>query len=233
MKLIRNLIFVGIVFLFSCSGGDDDSPPPVPDPPSAANLVFPLSNSECTTGVDVSISISEVTFEWQASANTDLYTLNVINLNTSVPQTLATTNLSATLAITKGAPFSWSVTSTNADSQVSAVSENWLFYNAGAVTNYPPFPATLIAPESGATVPKNGSDEVVFTWSGADVENDLESYAMLFGDDPNNLSMVYEGTDVTHSIAGLTSGNIYYWEIVSTDAQGNTSDSGLFDFKVD
>lgn len=222
--------------LISCSGGGDDSPPtpPVPDPPSAAILVFPSENSECTTGVDLNTDFSEVTFEWNASDNTDVYTLEVINLNSSTPpQTLFTAETTATLAISKGTPFSWSVTSRNNESQESAESESWLFYNAGTIINYPPFPATILEPESGSTTVKNQSDEVVFNWTGTDVENDIVSYELFFATDtPDNLASVYVGEESMFAISGLASASVNYWKVITTDAQGNTSDSGVYDFKV-
>jgi len=42
-----------------------------PKPPESAQLVFPEKNSECTTGVDINNTTSQVEFRWQASANTD------------------------------------------------------------------------------------------------------------------------------------------------------------------
>ena len=31
---------------------------------------------------------------------------------------------------------------------------------------------------------------------------------------------------------GVESGNVYYWRVVTTDLEGNTSISGVFDFRV-
>lgn len=236
MKGKKYLSFLALGLLISCSGGGDDSPPtpPVPDPPSAATLVFPFENSECTTGVDLNTDFSEVTFEWNASENTDVYTLEVINLNSSTPpQTLFTSETTATLAIAKGTPFSWSVTSRNNESQEAAESESWLFYNAGVIINYPPFPATIVAPESGSTAVKNQNDEILFDWNGADVEDDIVSYELFFATGaPDVLTSVYVGEESSFAISGLASASVNYWKVITTDAQGNTSDSGVYDFKV-
>lgn len=236
MKKTKYLGVFMVTLFISCSGGGDDSPPtpPEPDPPSAATLVFPFENSECTTGVDLNTDFSEVTFEWNASENTDIYTLEVVNLNSATPpQTLFTAETTATLAIARGTPFSWSVTSRNNESQESAESETWLFYNAGTIVNYPPFPATIIAPESGSTAVKNQNDEVLFDWDGIDVENDIVTYELFFATgSPDVLTSFYLGAESTFAISGLESASVNYWKVITTDAQGNTSDSGVYDFKV-
>ena len=148
-----------MLLVVGCGGNDD--PPPTP---GEAILVFPDENSECTTGVSVNNNQSQVTFQWTASTNTDSYILNVVNLNTNAPQTLSTMATSASLAIAKGTPFSWTVTSSNSSSGQTTTSESWLFYNAGAQTSYAPFPAQLVSPVSGSTVQRDIANEVLLSW---------------------------------------------------------------------
>lgn len=230
MKWYRFVLLVIFLSVFSCGKNDDDNPEP--DPPVAAVLIFPEENSECTTGVDLGNGTSEVTFRWQTSENTDLYTINVVNLETTVPQTLATTQTSTTLTITRGAPFSWSITSTNS-SNLSAISDNWLFYNAGAQTNYAPFPAQIVYPTSGKTVQMNDGNEVELRWTGADVEDDIETYEVYFSaSSADEVTLVQSGAETTYVATGLVSQGVYYWKVVTIDSQGNSSDSGVFDFKV-
>ena len=232
MNKIGLLSFWVLLLLLGC-GSDDNSPQPEPEPPSAAALIFPLQNSECTTGVDVGNGASEVTFEWHASENTDFYTLDVVNLETNTLQTIGTSFLSATLTIEKGAPFSWSVTSTNEGSDVTVISETWLFYNAGPQRNYAPFPAQIIFPKSGRTVQMNASNELVLEWSGTDVEDDITAFEVYFSNtSAQDLSLVQSGMETTYTATDMVSQTTYYWKIVTIDAQGNTSDSGIFDFKI-
>ncbi|AKA35308.1 hypothetical protein [Flagellimonas lutaonensis] len=223
-------IFLWIVAILVGCGSDDNAPPPIPE---GAILVFPLENSECTTGQPVNETLSRVTFEWQPSANTDLYTLSVVNLNTNTPQTLTTVATSASLSIEKGAPFSWSVTSTNTDSDLTASSESWLFYNAGSQTTYAPFPAQIIAPKSGQTIIADALSQVTLEWSGADVENDIDVFEVYFSEQNPPLTLL--GTlnnDESTMDVGVVSGTTYYWKVITKDAEGNTSDSGVYDFKV-
>ncbi|MCL6267047.1 hypothetical protein [Flagellimonas myxillae] len=223
------LLFSAIFVLLSSCGKNDDSPP-IPD---GANLLFPLENSECTTGVSINDNLSQITFEWEASSNTDSYTLNVVNLETNIPQTISTAATSASLSIEKGTPFSWSVTSQNSDTDQIATSNTWLFYNAGAQVNYAPFPAQLIGPVSGSTVQKSISNEVTLQWSGADVEDDIASFEVFFSDQsPPTSSLGTLDSETAEMDVTVQSDTIYYWKIITTDAAGNTSDSGIFDFKV-
>ncbi len=224
----RFFLCLGILGLV-CSCGSDDPPPA----PVGANLVFPDQNSECTTGTSVNETLSQVTFSWQASANTDSYTLNAVNLDTNVPQTISTAATSASLSIAKGAPYSWSVTSRNTRSDQVASSETWLFYNAGSQTTYAPFPAQLVSPVSGSTVQKSLENEVVLMWQGADVENDITAYEVFFSTETNPTTPVgTTASGVMELNVGVTSGTVYYWKVVTTDSQGNSSDSGVFEFRV-
>lgn len=217
-----------LILLSSCGGNDD--PPPVP---VGANLVFPLESSECTTGVSINETQSQVTFEWQASANTDSYTLSAVNLETNMPQTISTAATSASLPIGKGTPYSWSVTSRNSNSDQIATSETWLFYNSGFQTTYAPFPVQLVSPVSGSTVQKNIANEVVLSWSGADVDNDIDGFEVFFSDQNPPTPSVGNTTSTTMEFAvSVESNTIYYWKVITTDLEGNMSDSGVFEFKV-
>ncbi|SNY95415.1 hypothetical protein [Flagellimonas pacifica] len=224
----RFFLCLGVLGLLWSCGSDD--PPPAPE---GANLIFPDQNSECTTGVNVSETLSQVTFRWQASIHTDSYTLNVVNLETNVPQTISTAATSASLSIAKGTPYSWSVNSVNSQSDQTATSETWLFYNSGFQTTYAPFPAQLVNPVSGSTVQKSIANEVVLKWMGADVENDITSFEVFFSDEnPPTTSIGTTNPDTMELNVGVTSNTVYFWKVITTDQEGNTSDSGLFEFKV-
>lgn len=227
--MIRNILRLSIVALLVSCGGDDGPPPA----PVGAELVFPEENSECTTGTNVNETLSQVTFRWQASNNTESYTLSVVNLDTNVPQTISTAATSASLSIAKGTPFSWSVTSRSTRSDQVAVSETWLFYNAGSETTYPPFPAQLVSPVSGSTVQKDLANEVVLEWQGADVDNDITSFEVFFSEaNPPVTSMGTTNATTMEFAVGVESETVYYWKVITTDQEGNTSDSGVFEFKV-
>lgn len=227
---MRNWMVLGVAVLLLGCGGNDDGPPPSPE---GAVLVFPEQDSECTTGIEVNENQSQVTFEWQPAKNTDRYTLTVINLTTNRPQAISTIATSAVLSIEKGAPFSWSVLSSNAESDDTATSESWLFYNAGAQTTYAPFPARVVSPEAGSTVQANVDGQVVLSWMGADVENDIATFEIYFSE-INPPTTVFAQTNSTTSSVNVNvdSEKIYYWKVISIDEEGNSSDSGVFEFRV-
>lgn len=227
--MIRKILGLSLLALLISCGGDD-GPPPAPE---GAELVFPDENSECTTGTDVNGTLSQVTFQWKASKNTESYTLSVVNLDTNVPQNISTSATSASLSIAKGTPFAWSVTSRSSRSDQVASSETWLFYNAGSQTTYPPFPAQLVNPVSGATVLKNIANEVVLEWQGADVDNDIASFEVFFSaNNPPESAVGTTNASTMEFPVSVESATIYYWKVITTDQEGNTSDSGVFEFKV-
>ncbi|MER3376168.1 MAG: hypothetical protein RIM83_16125 [Allomuricauda sp.] len=227
--MIRNIAMLSILALLISCGGNDD-PPPVPE---GAALVFPEENSECTTGVSINETLSQVTFQWMASSNTDRYSLSVVNLDTNVPQTVSTAATSASLSIAKGTPFAWSVTSISSNSDQTATSETWLFYNAGFETTYAPFPAQLVNPVSGSTVQKDLANEVLLEWQGADVDNDIVSFEVFFSDEnPPTTSMGTVDPETMEFSVTVNSDTVYYWSVITTDLEGNRSDSGVFEFKV-
>lgn len=222
-------VYVLVMILVACGGGDDGPPPP----PQGAVLLFPEKDTECTTGTDTGNNKSQVTFRWQTAKNTDRYTLTVINLTTNVPQAIATAANSAVLTIEKGAPFSWSVLSTNSDTDETATSESWLFYNAGAQTTHAPFPAQIVSPIAGGTVQASTENQVTLSWTGADVENDITGYTVYFAtENPPETLLGNTTADEQQTTANVDSGLVYYWRVVTTDTEGHTSDSGVFSFKV-
>lgn len=224
---MRKAIAIAALILITGCGKDD------PKGPEAAKLLFPLINSECTTGVNLNATTSRVEFKWQKAAFTDTYEIRVTNSVTNVTQVVSTSGLSAELPLQKGTPFSWVVVTRNTDTQETGTSETWRFYNEGNQLSYAPFPAEIIAPKSGATVFADINNEVALQWSGADADNDIIGYEVYFSTANPPLSLVSEPaageTSVKVSVAG---GASYYWKIHTIDNEGNSSDSGVYGFRV-
>lgn len=222
--------------LFNCSsGGSDDPPTPTPPvevtPPQAATLIFPQENSECTEGSNLTSTQSTIVFNWNDANNTDTYQLFVKNLETQTITNYTTSTSEKSITILRGTPYSWYVVSKNSGTETKQ-SLTWKFYNAGeAVSSYAPFPADLLSPIYDATFGASKTS-VTLQWTGEDIDDDIVDYTILFGttNPPSNEQAVTASTSLSVSV---TSGNTYYWRVITKDSQNNTSESEIFQFNVD
>lgn len=213
--------------LVSC--GSDDSP----KVPPAVSLVYPENNSECTTGISRSETTSEVEFRWGDTPHAVRYELTVRNLETNVAENVITSGLSASLVLDKGTAYSWNVIARSEAGMDGPAGAAWQFFNAGSALTYPPFPAQHKDPVSGETVTPDASGEVTLRWDGADADNDLVEFEIYFGTDASNLPLLQTlGSGQLSLFVPVQSGEVYYWEILSRDAEGNTSRSGVSSFRV-
>lgn len=220
----KAIIILGLI-LFSCSKD-------APKPPSSAVLVFPLENSECTVGQNINQTTRLINFQWEASPNTDSYKLKVQNLLTNIPQVVSTNLTSVQLQVKKGVPFSWSVTSESKKVDKTATSEVWNFFNAGSQTTHTPFPAKINSPKSGASVLKDLNNEVVLSWTGADVDADIDSFEVYFSTANPPVSVVASPNSLTEEFkVSVLSNTIYYWSVKTIDKLGNTSNTGVYSFR--
>lgn len=221
------LLLTSLLF-WSCDGGETPNPKPPTPPkqaPDAVVLSSPANNSACLKGSSETGSTSTVAFSWNKAAHAESYQLEVKNLLTQQVSSFTTTNLTYSTALTVNTPYSWSVTSVN--SVGKTVGTVWKFYLAGtAASSYAPFPAKLITPVQGEIIDAKGaaSVEVAFSWEGADVDNDISSFA-LYLDNENATTEVIASQTETTAKQTLQSGKTYFWKIVTTDKAGNKSES--------
>ena len=219
---------LGLIVLLAIGCGKDD--PKVPEP---AVLIFPAQNSVCITGIEISPTSSRVDFRWNASKNTDTYSIEVKNLISNSTQTASTSSTSLGVVIAKGTPFSWRIISKSNESQEEASSQTWLFYNAGSETSYAPFPAQIISPSSGATASRDGNGDVLLSWTGADVDSDISGYEVFLDvSDPPTTSLGTLSSGTTELTVSVDADTVYYWRVITTDLEGNTSDSGIYSFRT-
>lgn len=224
---MRVILIVFISLLFTACKKDS------PKPPSAAVLTFPEQNSLCTTGVSITPTSSRVEFKWQTANNTNTYELRVTNLLTNITQTVNTQATSAELTIEKGSPFSWQVITRNTQVQETASSAIWQFFNAGSQTTHAPFPAQIVAPLSGASVVSDINSEIELEWSGADVDDDIVGYEIFLDTvSPPQVLVASPAATVSSIKVNTIPNTVYYWKVITRDAEGNTSDSGVYSFRA-
>ncbi|MEY2670960.1 MAG: hypothetical protein RLZZ577_1276 [Bacteroidota bacterium] len=225
-----------IVFLVSC-GGSDPGPAPVPVPviktPGKSVLIGPANARTCEEGTNITATQSTVAFSWNSTSDTESYELRITNLNTSevVTQTGITTT-SATATLTRGIPYSWSITSKNKGA-TTTVSDIWKFYIAGVgVTNYAPFPAAAVSPLPGTTVtPTNG--KVTLTWDTSDVDGGTLTHTLYLDTVDGKQTPLAANSNLTVKTkeVSVAANTVYYWRVATSDGT-NTATSIVYSFKT-
>ena len=232
LGLMSKILTLNLVFLvIACGGGGGEiDPDPVVNNPTAATLVFPESNSECTEGSNITAAESTIEFRWNKAMYVDSYSLELKDLSAGSITKQSTNNTKFSLRIKRGTPYSWSVISKSNSTSNTAKSTTSKFYNAGAGTEfYAPFPAELETPALGSEVV---GSEVNLDWTGSDIDNDIESYNVYFGASKNpDLYSAEIEESILNNVA-ITSGKTYYWKIDTKDSTGNISTSDVFSFSV-
>jgi hypothetical protein len=69
-------------------------------------------------------------------------------------------------------------------------------------------------------------------WNGSDVDDDLVEFDILFGTG-NEPTELLATTTQSSLETDITSGQVYYWRVVSRDEKNNSSQSEIFEFSVE
>ncbi len=201
----------------------------IPDP-EAALLLGPENNNNCNTAIRLSDQQSQVNFSWQEALHTDKYELVVRDILTNVDKKKETLRLSSSVILERGKQFSWWVNSISEQSQNITKSQVWTFYLEGLPTSsHFPFPAKLLIPEHNSQVSlENGT--LTLRWEVVDLDNDVESYDVYFGTDPDDLNLAAENLTTNSISVTLNPDQYYYWKVSTRDKEGNVSHSivGVF-----
>jgi hypothetical protein len=223
---MKHWIYILLVVVACNNSSDNDVTPP----PTAATLLTPGKDTTCIPGAVVTDSTTTVTFTWNAGENTDSYVLTLKNLTNLGVTRQTVTATHADVVLKRNTPYSWFITSKNADVADTAISEKWKFYVPGIATaTYAPFPATLVAPAFGTVV---NTATVNLQWTGSDVDNDIVSYDVYLGTTATPGLLQSGVTAMNLAGVSVTGGTTYYWKVVTKDGVGNVSQSEVYTFSV-
>ena len=75
------------------------------------------------------------------------------------------------------------------------------------------------------------ASQITLSWTGSDVDDDIVGYDVYFGTTTTPEIYTSDQVDSNLNNVALTADTIYYWQIITKDSQGNTSSSGIFQFK--
>tara|TARA_R110002051_G_scaffold303610_1_gene372575 strand:+ start:30446 stop:31126 length:681 start_codon:yes stop_codon:yes gene_type:complete len=224
---MRKVGFLFIIVLFVQSCGVDADLLEYAQKNINLTLTFPENNSECTEGIIVSETQSELIFEWEDENNNNPYFVHLTNITTGQTELFESETTELAITLNRGIVYSWYVTGS-----FNSSSEIWNFYNAGpGLESTIPYPATAISPISGASISQT-STTVNLIWNSEDLDNDIVGHDVYFSEakDPE----LY-GTDIETTRLNdipVENGKTYYWKIVTKDSVGNESISPIFTFNV-
>lgn len=217
------LLVVAALTLLGCKD-------PIPDPEQTV-LILPEDNTSCLY-VSQSSSTASVDFSWQEAQFTDEYLVVVKNLTTEEETTSRTLNTSIRLTLTRGVPYQWKVVTVSDLSSVETSSRSFSFYlEAQQQRNYLPFPARLLSPQIDEVVSLSNG-QYNFSWQGEDLDNDLSHYTISIGASPDVLNEIATDITVSSHNAALNAGEVYFWQIISYDENGNNTKSLINRFET-
>lgn len=199
--------------------------------PEAAKLLFPTKNEPCLTGVVISATSSSVAFGWEAAKNAESYELMVKNLLTNSQTSQITSDNRADVILDRNTPYAWQIVSRSSNGSASTKSEVWRLYNSGpGIFAYAPYPAEATSPTHGQSLTVSDG-KATLQWNSSDADNDVLNHDIYFGTVANPPLFKSDHVSSAFSVA-VTSGNNYYWKIVTKDRLGNKSESSVFRFTI-
>ena len=87
-----------------------------------------------------------------------------------------------------------------------------------------PFPARLVSPQLDEVVSLSNG-QYNFSWQGDDLDNDLSHYTLSIGTSADALNIIASDIEATSYSASLNAGEVYFWQIISFDQNGNSTKS--------
>ena len=77
----------------------------------------------------------------------------------------------------------------------------------------------------------NSTNQITLQWNGNDVDNDITAYDIYFSSSNPPILDVSSITENELTVS-VSPGTIYYWKVLTYDSAGNSSDSGVYQFRI-
>lgn len=233
---MKNKLKIGLLILaigfFNCS---NDELSEVNTVPEDVVLISPLKNQVCKLGVKHDRNTSRLLFQWERAKNAQVYDLIVINLETGenfITYTDIFDNFKE-IVLDNDIPYSWKVIAKNINTPKTGESEVWKFYFVGEPrSNYLPFPANIISPNSSETVTATNG-KVTLNWQGSDPDFDDLTFTVYIDTVDGKQPTIDELKNLSESKVDVSvnAGQTYFWRVLSHDGFSSTF-SQVFSFTV-
>ena len=118
------------------------------------------------------------------------------------------------------------------DYETFSKSNVWTFYLEGyQQQSHFPFPADLLSPQADEQI-SLADGKFVLRWESTDLDNDIIEYDIYLGTDPDELILQAEKLKLNSVELSLSSGQNYYWKVLTRDSEGNVSNSPVQMFRT-
>lgn len=186
--------------------------------PEAVALVYPLNKQACEPGAILSDTQAKVVLEWQYARKADKYQVSITNQATQETQTFSGLTINQKeVTLVRAQAYTWSVTSFNQRANITQTSDVYQFYLQGeGITNYAPFAATLLTPESGKSI---DAGDTLFSWEASDLDGDTLSYTLYVDTVDGTVTppALQTGISATQMTLTLEAGKQYYFRVEASD----------------
>jgi hypothetical protein len=76
------------------------------------------------------------------------------------------------------------------------------------------------------------SGKITLDWNGSDADNDISIYDIYLSTSSVPALLKAGEKESILTDVSVSSNTTYYWKVISKDSKGNTSDSGIYQFKI-
>lgn len=226
-QMKRIILLYSIVLTITSCGIDSESVDVYVDEKSI-ELVYPESGTEVRQGNPIADGQSELVLKWKDLNEAMNYQLHLIEMPNSKTSIVDSDTTETSVVLKNGTLYKWfiSVPTTRRFSEIASF--KYVGPESGSLA---PMPATAISPISGASI-SSTSTTVNLRWNSEDPDDNIIGYDLFFGEQSNPPLLFSDVEENNMNGIPVEEGKVYYWKIITKDANGNESISDIFNFSV-